>query len=352
MSVPLSELAKLGHASADDLLACRALLKTGSRSFHAAGKLLPQALHQQAGALYAFCRLADDDIDDADPAAKDAALAGLRHRLDCAYAGRPLPHPVDRAFADVVERHSMPRALPEALLEGFAWDAAGRRYETISEVMDYGARVAGAVGAMMSVLMNRRLPATMARACDLGVAMQLSNIARDVGEDARAGRLYLPMAWMREEGIDPDAFLANPVFSDALGRVVARLLFVAEGLYARADAGIAGLPLSCRPGIYTARMLYSEIGEEVLRRGGDSVGSRAVVSGRRKLGLLGQSVVMAVMPRRADASPPLAETRFLVEAVQHAGEPRPMISRLGWTVELFARLDERDRQTGLRAAAR
>ena len=98
----------------------------------------------------------------------------------------------------------IPRALPEALLEGFAWDAAGRRYETLDEVEHYAARVAGCVGAMMTLVMGRRDPAILARACDLGVAMQLTNICRDVGEDARAGRLYLPLAWLRDNGIDPD----------------------------------------------------------------------------------------------------------------------------------------------------
>lgn len=351
------------HASPADLAVCRALLRGGSRSFHAASLLLPARVHEPAGALYAFCRLADDEIDnaiDADAAPgsgghgdPQAALARLRHRLDRAYAGRPGPSAVDRAFADVVRRHAVPRALPEALLEGFAWDAEGRRYETLGCVLAYAARVAGAVGAMMTVLMGRSTAATVARACDLGVAMQLSNIARDVGEDARAGRLYLPRAWLREEGIDPDAWLAQPVFNAAIGRVVARLLAVADSLYGRAGAGIAGLPLMCRPGIGAARLLYADIGHEVLRRGGDSVSSRAVVSGRRKLALLARSIVAAVVPVAADLAPPLSETRFLVEAVL-AAAPRARVRR-GWTqiaedrlvggLELFARLEAREQAT-------
>ncbi len=348
MPIPLSE----NHASEADLLACRALLKGGSRSFHAASKLLPASLYEPAGALYAFCRLADDEIDLAAPGTQRSALGRLTERLDRAYAGRPLAHPVDRAFADVVHRHGVPRALPEALLEGFAWDSEGRRYETLSDVAAYGARVAGTVGAMMSVLMDRRDPCTIARACDLGVAMQLSNIARDVGEDARAGRLYLPLEWMREAKIDPDRFLADPHFSPELGTVVTRLLGVAHRLYARADAGIAALPLACRPGIFTARKLYADIGHEVLRRGGNSVDSRAVVSGKRKLGLLAQSVVLAMIPRAANNAAPLEETRFLVEAVQNAAPPPAKIGRIGFTIEMLARLDARDHQMGLKAAAR
>lgn len=339
------------HASAEDLDLCRALLKGGSRSFHAASKLLPERVHGPAGAIYAFCRLADDEIDnaiDADSAMgsgphtdPQAALARLRWRLDRAYAGAPLPIAVDRAFADVIRRHNIPRALPEALLEGFAWDAAGRTYENLSDVLAYGARVAGAVGAMMTVLMDRRAPVTVSRACDLGVAMQLSNIARDVGEDARAGRLYLPRDWLREEGVDPEAFLADPVFSPAVGRVVARLLKVADSLYERADAGIGELPLVCRPGIGAARLLYAEIGRQVLRHGGDSVSRRAVVSGRRKLLLLGHSLVHAVFPATVNSAPPMSETRFLVEAVMAATQRQPVEGRVGRLLDLFARIEAR-----------
>ena len=88
-----------------------------------------------------------------------------------------------------------------------------RRYETLQDLDAYAARVAGSVGAMMTLVMGQRAPEIVARACDLGVAMQLTNIARDVGEDARAGRLYLPLQWLREAGIDPDAWLAKPVFT-------------------------------------------------------------------------------------------------------------------------------------------
>ncbi len=107
----------------------------------------------------------------------------------------------------------MPRELPEALLEGFEWDLVGRRYETLEELQAYAARVAGSVGAMMAVLMGARSAAVLARACDLGVAMQLTNIARDVGEDARQGRLYLPLAWLREAGIDPERLARSARFS-------------------------------------------------------------------------------------------------------------------------------------------
>ena len=224
-----------------DLHACRQLLRHGSRTFHAASYLLPRRVREPATALYAFCRLADDAVDHAvgDAAANGEVLADLDFRLQRAYAGNPLPIPADRAFARVVREHRIPLALPAALLEGFRWDAEGRRYETLEELHAYAARVAGTVGTMMAMLMGVRCRRQLARACDLGVAMQLSNIARDVGEDARARRLYLPLAWLREAGIEPDAWLSDPVHSPALGNVLERLLREADLLYGRAEASIS-----------------------------------------------------------------------------------------------------------------
>ncbi len=324
-----------------DLAACRTLLRGGSRTFFMASLLLPRAVRDPASALYAFCRLADDAVD---VDARSDALARLRERLALAYAGRPRPIPADRALARVVAAHALPHALPDAMLDGFAWDAAGRQYEDLTALTDYAVRVAGSVGAMMAVLMGARDPDQVARACDLGVAMQLSNIARDVGEDARSGRLYLPLRWMREAGIDPAAWLQHPVFDAALAAVVARLLREAEALYARATPGVGRLPLACRPGIGAAGLLYAEIGQEVARRGFDSVSARAVVPRRRKLWLLARSVLGVMATGHAGSDPPLAEARYLIDAVTaHPGPqpvaPRTIDGRIAWLCELFARLE-------------
>jgi phytoene synthase len=332
-----------------DLAACRALLSNGSKSFHAASFFLPKAVRQPASALYAFCRIADDAIDCRDDQA--AALAELHARLDRIYAGEPEPHPVDRAFAGAVKRFHMPRELPLALLDGFAWDAEGRSYDSMSGVLDYSARVAAAVGAMMTALMGVRAPTVLARACDLGSAMQLTNICRDVGEDARNGRIYLPLDWLRDAGIDPEAFLARPRFTPALGEVVERVLTLAEQLYQRAETGIARLPVGCRPGIYAARLLYAEIGHEVARNGFDSVSQRAVVSKARKMALLSQAIAATPFPGGDCDAQPLEENRFLIDAVAAApalpgrdatGRPR-IGQKVVWLLDLFETLEERDR---------
>lgn len=311
----------------------------------AASLLLPRSVRDPACAVYAFCRAADDAVDLGGSA---DAVARLRERLDRAYAGRPLPIPADRALAGVVVRHALPRALPEALLEGFEWDAAGRRYEDIEDLCAYATRVAGSVGAMMAVLMGARAPEQVARACDLGVAMQLSNVARDVGEDARAGRLYLPLRWLREAGVEPEAWLARPRFSDGIGVVVRRLLGYADALYARADAGVARLPLACRPGIGAARLLYAEIGREVERAGFDSVSRRAVVPPWRKAGLLARSLAAAVAPAPDGLTPPLQEAGFLVDAaaVRHRVPRLPRRSfgtQVARFIELIELIERRER---------
>jgi phytoene synthase len=340
---------------AGDMAACRALLKGGSRTFHAASKVLPKKVSDPAIALYAFCRLADDAVDLGGDRA--AAVESLRERLDLAYRGQPMDRAADRVFADVVARFSIPREVPEALLEGLAWDAKGRRYETLSELYGYAARVAGTVGAMMSLVMGRRSPEIVARACELGVAMQLTNIARDVGEDARAGRLYLPLSWLCEAGIDPDAWLARPAFGDEMAEIVRRLLGAADVLYGRATLGIVNLPLSCRPGIYAARALYAEIGRELERSGLDSVSRRAVVSPGRKLKVLARTLVSLetewAPARKFPRMHQLEETRFLVDAVAAAPlrgaarsakvRARTIEDRVVWVIDLFTRLEERDR---------
>jgi phytoene synthase len=333
----------------DDLAACRTLLRAGSRSFDAAARLLPASVRDPAVALYAFCRVADDAID------RDGGgrLDWLRDRLARVYRGQPLPIPPDRAFARIVEQFAIPVALPEALLEGFAWDAAGRRYRDLPALREYAVRVAGTVGAMMAVLMGVRDAQRLAAAVDLGIAMQLSNIARDVGEDARGGRLYLPLDWLEEVGIDPDAFLANPVHSPALASVVRRLLAAADAYYQRAQAGVARLPVGCRFGIGAASLLYAEIGREVARRGLDAVSGRAVVSGRRKVWVLASGLPMFATRLRTLAQTVTPEGAFLVEAIARqamrpALVPMPLpwwnlADRLVWVIDLFERMEQRER---------
>ena len=302
-------------ASPADVVACKKLLREGSKSFFAASLLLPKRVREPMVPVYAFCRIADDVVDESnDP----HAVESLRARLGAAYAGAPHDSPVDRAFADVARMHGVPRVVMEALIEGFAWDAEGKRYGTIEDLHGYCARVASTVGVIMSVLMGTRDPVALARACDLGVAMQLTNIARDVGEDARNGRVYLPLAWLDEAGVDTTKLLARPTFSEPLGGVIERLLRHADGLYTRAHAGIAMLPKDCQSSIHAASLIYADIGRVVEANQFDSVSTRAYVPLMRKLRLLVRALwspTPKMLPSREIAEAPALEAvRFLVEA--------------------------------------
>lgn len=333
-------------ANRSDRSLCRRLIQTGSRSFFTASLLLPPSVREAAYALYAFCRLSDDMVDV--DGGSHASIDQLRERLDRAYAGRPANSAVDRAFADVISGYCLPRALPEALIDGLAWDVAGVRCDTLADLYAYSVRVAGSVGAMMSVLMGVTDVKAVSRACDLGIAMQLTNVARDVGEDARAGRLYLPRSWLKADGLDPEDWLAHPVPLPAIRTAVVRLLETAESLYENANKGITHLPAACRPAIFAASHIYREIGMEILRHDGDSVSGRAHVSGTRKLQLMGRAMMDAAATRRQEiVMPCLAEASYLVEAISArpstpAEPPLGQVARrIIWVAELFASLEAR-----------
>ncbi len=296
----------------EDLARCRDILRVGSKSFYVAAALLPGRVRAPVTALYAFCRIADEAIDG--PGATPDAVEGLRRRLDGAYSGQPDDHPVDRSLSLVVQEYAIPRAVPDAMLEGFVWDLAGREYRTLSDVYAYAARVGATVGVMVSAIMGARSAPALARASDLGVAMQMTNIARDVGEDARRGRIYLPAEWMVEAGIDPDSWLADPTFSPELAGVVQRLVEDADALYSRARAGIQLVPSDCRLAITSALLIYADIGREIQRAGYDSVSRRAFTSRTRKAVLVARALRRDRGARPATDEPTVPEARFLVEA--------------------------------------
>jgi 15-cis-phytoene synthase len=314
-----------GFATPADLALCRQLIRQGSKSFHLASLLLPERYRERARMLYGFCRIADDLVDNAiDPA---QAMRELRQRLDLIYAGEPTNDPADRAFADLVQHHAIPRALPEALFEGFLWDAHGREYKTLSDVTAYAVRVAGTVGVMMSLLMGVRSPKALARALDLGVAMQFSNIARDVEEDASRGRVYLPGDWLSEF---PVAVAAT------------RLVAIADEIYARSSCGIALLPTSCRASIASAQHLYRAIGHQAAQQGHKG---RAVVSHSRKLALVVQAVAASLTMKPQANEPCLAEGQYLLDAVRDwqlpLAPPSGVVGKLTWVMDMFAAVEER-----------
>ena len=235
------------------------------------------------------------------------------------------------------------------------WDAEVRRYETLQELNAYAARVAGTVGAMMTLVMGQRSPEIVARpVISASPCSSPTSPAMSARTRAPAGCICRFSGCAKPASIRMHGW-QNRSSSRRSPRSCQRLLDSADALYDRATLGIAHLPLACRPGIYAARALYAEIGRELERNGLDSISRRAVVSANRKLdGTRADADPagngMGAGPANSGRRRQLDETRFLVEAVAatplRAQSPkprsRPIEDRVVWVIDLFARLERRD----------
>jgi phytoene synthase len=279
--------------------------------------LLPERVRQASWALYAFCRRADDAVDNGDDnAVALRRIERLRSRLDDVYGGRVADDAIDRAFAAVVEKHGIPRVLPEALLAGMEMDARGQRYDDERTLLVYCFRVAATVGLMMTRVMGVSDDCAYVRAADLGIAMQLTNIARDVGEDARRGRVYLPSQLCARAGFEQKTLLSLARASDSLKEVVKQILDKARRHYESADLGIPFLPRDCRLAIASSRYIYAGIGDAIAANDYDSLTQRAYVSTAGKLWRVARALpAIFARPRRDERASGDDELRLLVRAV-------------------------------------
>ncbi|HZV20072.1 MAG TPA: phytoene/squalene synthase family protein [Hyphomicrobiales bacterium] len=294
----------------------REFIRKGSKSFALAARLLPGAVQDDAVMLYAWCRHCDDVIDGQDlgfAAKKSAAapaaelLAELREKTREALAGKA-SEPVFIALARVAQKHRIPERHPMELIRGFEMDVEGRTYRTLDDTLEYCYHVAGVVGVMMAMIMGVRDSATLNRASDLGIAFQLTNIARDVVADAEAGRVYLPQQWLRESGVNGED-VADPGCRRKVFQVAARLLREADAYYLSALHGIRRLPFRAAIGIGAARRIYRDIGIMLLSGGPDAWNGRVMAGRRRKAAaaLLGAAgAIRAQTLLRLKAEPPRA----------------------------------------------
>jgi len=223
------------EATRSDYDACERLLARSGSSFAFAIRILPAAKRRATTALYAFCRIADDIADAAidRPVAPSGAgveidpreaIARLRDDLDMAACGEGTS-PVVRAVADAARRYGIPRRLLHDILDGVEMDLAPRRYERFPKLEEYCSKVASAVGLAAIHIWGYRSESAMAPGHACGVSFQLTNILRDVREDAAAGRLYLPIEDFVECGVDPEAFVEGrrpQEMACVLGRTVDR----------------------------------------------------------------------------------------------------------------------------------
>ena len=256
----------------------REVIRKHSKSFALAARLLAPTARRNAERLYAWCRYADDAVDHAaTPAAAGTALHALRTDLDAVYGGRSPDAPAAALLALVVADCGLPRHYPEELLAGLAMDVAGTRYHTESQLLVYCHRVAGVVGLMMCHALGVTDDLAGPPAGRMGIAMQLTNIARDVAEDWNRGRLYLPRDWLPDE--PPPSIALDDA---AVAPAVKRLLHLADTHYAAGDRGLACLDRRSRLAVRVARRVYSGIGDRVRAAGHRPSAGRAIVPTWRK----------------------------------------------------------------------
>lgn len=294
--------------SRDALVALsRSRIEKGSKSFAAASMLFDRETRNAVHMLYAWCRHCDDEIDGQDlgfargPERQSrnpqAVLENLRRDTLAAVNGAPPDEPVFQALAEVSTAYRIPARLPLDHIAGFEMDVAGTDYHTIEDTLTYCYHVAGVVGVMMARVMGAGGADTLNRACDLGLAFQLTNICRDVVDDAGEGRIYLPAMWLSEAGLKDarPADVAAPANRDAVFEVVTRTLDLAETYYDSSAVGIARLPLRSAAAIAAARNIYRDIGGVIRQQGSRAWDQRARTSTPRKLLRVGQGLGQSVV---------------------------------------------------------
>lgn len=275
-------LRQLPHQS--DWRACQQIAKTHGRSFYLASRMLGPERRRSILAAYAYCRLADDAVDQSDGRIGDSWSA--LHDWEC-QLDRPR-HPVAIAFAEVRERYAIPDQPVRELFEGMRADLTISRYGTWPELRRYCHLVAGTVGLIVAPILGCRNPQALPLAAELGIAMQLTNILRDVREDAEMGRIYLPLDELAAFGVDPEALLAGEpgeTFRDLLRLQIDR----ARELYTHALSGVPSLSPGGRLTTLVAAELYAGILDQIEANRYDVFAQRAVVSRSTKARKLAQA---------------------------------------------------------------
>ena len=302
MTTSRAELVEQAHAT----------IRKGSKSFAAASRLFDRETREKVWLLYAWCRRCDDlaDAQDhggelGDQSEARARLATIRKLTEQAFAGKETGDPAFDAFGTVAKETGITPAMAEDVIAGFALDAEDWRPRDEGDLMQYCFHVAGAVGVMMAVVMgvDPKDEDTLDRACDLGLAFQLANIARDVKEDNAAGRCYLPVEWLAEADIPPGMHV-RPTYRKELVGLVGRLVKLSRVHERSARIGAGRLNFRQRWAVLSAAGIYGAIASEVKRQGEHAWDHRVYTSRTAKLGFVLKALWEATAPPpRADEAP-------------------------------------------------
>ena len=287
-----------------------ATLSAGSKTFRLASRLLPPEALGWGAIVYRFCRRVDDAVDEAPSAAEaSAAVTALRAELDgAASADAPM-----QLFSQFCAQAPVLHGAALALMEGVESDLTPARFESDDDLLRYAYGVAGTVGLMMCGVIGVRDPEAYPHAIDLGVAMQLTNICRDVADDAALDRRYLPAARLRAAGIavKPGELAIETRDSDAIAGVLRELLDLAERYYASAEAGMRYIPWKTRVAMIVAARLYRQIGHKLRRNGARFERGRTVVGAVEKAVTLFGALIACCGPTIAGYGPRRPHDRLL-----------------------------------------
>lgn len=262
----------------------KAAIQGGSKSFRLASLFLDSQSQKGAYLLYRWCRHCDDQIDQAsDSKMAKLALDRLYEETSRALGGEELPATSPFAgLSSLSQQFQIPHQYFYELLEGFDRDVAGTEVSDLEDLLKYCYHVAGVVGLMMSHILGAHDPKALKHADNLGRAMQLTNICRDIGEDFRLQRIYLPRTWLKADGLDP-AELMSEKQSTGVYHLVLRLLSLADELYDDGRKGLCYLPFRAAWSISIASYLYQGIGLRVRALGPQALKKRTVLSPLQKL---------------------------------------------------------------------
>ena len=307
----------------------RESIARGSQSFAAASLLFDRRTRERAWLLYAWCRRCDDIADGQEHGhgmtrVEDAParLERISAMSEVALAGDWVGDPAFDALRIVATETNMPPHFARDLIAGFALDAEDWRPRSEDDLYTYCYHVAGAVGCMMAVVMgvSPEDQATLDRACDLGMAFQLANIARDVAEDDRVGRCYLPADWLVEMGI-PAGELVDPAHRQKLAVLGARLADRAAAFEASARFGTPELSFRSAWAVLAAAGIYGAIGRDVAARGEQAWDHRVSTSAAAKIRMIGRAAVEALRRRTLYPPSPRPETLWTRPRYPSSGSP-------------------------------
>ncbi|MBF0385055.1 MAG: phytoene/squalene synthase family protein [Candidatus Omnitrophica bacterium] len=264
-------------------LEATAITRKYARSFYLASHLLPRGKRQAAYAIYAICRLSDNSVDDFRGELKSARLNDIKLKISLSYRSSELREPLLMAFRHTILKYQIPQELFDILLNGMEMDINITAYKTFTEIYDYCFKVAGVVGLIMLKIFGCASKEAEQYAIDLGVAMQLTNILRDIKEDYGLGRIYLPVDELNNFAVTKEDLALGKINQNFIGLLKFHIKR-ARDYYERSSPGIR-LIKGIRPRLTVCIMkgLYSEILTEIERRNYDVFYHRVHVNSCRKL---------------------------------------------------------------------